>query len=91
MASERRRALFRGRVQGVGFRASTERLARSFDVQGFVRNLEDGCVEVIAEGEPQELDSFFEAIRHRFGDWVRSVDFAPVTVDAPLEDFSIRY
>ncbi len=44
--------LFSGMVQGVGFRYQTERVARSFDVTGYVRNTHDGHVEVVAEGRP---------------------------------------
>ena len=50
-------------VQGVGFRFTAERLARRFQVDGFVRNLEDGRVEVVAEGEETVLTGFLEAIR----------------------------
>ena len=46
------RALVRGRVQGVGFRDATVRRARSLGVLGWVRNREDGAVEVHAEGPP---------------------------------------
>lgn len=55
--------LFTGRVQGVGFRYSTKRLASGFDVLGSVRNLDDGRVEmkVMAE-EAEELEAFLEEI-----------------------------
>jgi len=46
-----RRAVIRGAVQGVGFRFFAERAARSLGVRGFVRNLPDGTVETVAEGE----------------------------------------
>lgn len=54
---------FSGNVQGVGFRFTVERLARRFSVTGFVRNLEDGRVEVTAESEETVLVEFLTAIR----------------------------
>lgn len=57
------RALFSGRVQGVGFRYMVCRAALPFNVTGFVRNLMDGNVEVVAEGVEQELVDFLHAIR----------------------------
>jgi len=53
---------FMGRVQGVGFRATTRSIARHFAVAGQVRNLPDGSVELIVEGSPQQLDAYLEAI-----------------------------
>ena len=53
---------FEGRVQGVGFRFTVEHLSRSHEVTGFVRNLSDGRVEVVAEGEEQELERFIASI-----------------------------
>lgn len=56
------RVIYSGKVQGVGFRYSTERLASHFDVCGYVRNLVDGNVELVAEGEKQTLVDFLQAI-----------------------------
>jgi len=55
--------LYSGRVQGVGFRYTVKALTTGFEVTGTVRNLADGRVELIAEGERPELDAFREAIR----------------------------
>ncbi len=55
-------AFYSGRVQGVGFRATVRQLACGYDVTGFVRNLPDGRVEVVAEGEKTELESFLQGI-----------------------------
>lgn len=55
--------LYSGRVQGVGFRYNAKSVAAGFEVTGTVRNLDDGRVELIAEGNREELDAFRAAIR----------------------------
>ncbi|HEY3862187.1 MAG TPA: acylphosphatase [Verrucomicrobiae bacterium] len=55
--------LYAGRVQGVGFRYTVKTLARGFEATGTVRNLEDGRVELAAEGSKEELEAFLQAIR----------------------------
>jgi len=55
--------LYSGRVQGVGFRYTVRTVAAGFDVSGTVRNLPDGCVELVAEGDKAELKAFCQAIR----------------------------
>jgi len=52
-----------GRVQGVGYRYFVLQLARSLNLTGYVRNLRDGRVEVIAEGEELALKSFLEELQ----------------------------
>ena len=54
---------YSGRVQGVGFRYTTKTVAAGFDVRGRVRNLPDGRVELVVEGEAAELEEFRAAIR----------------------------
>ena len=58
-----KRAIFGGRVQGVGFRFSTKQIATGFDVVGWVRNLPDGTVELQVKGEGPEVDEFLLEIR----------------------------
>lgn len=58
-----RQYLFAGRVQGVGFRYSTKRLAQGFDIVGWVKNLPDGRVELQIMGEEEELDEFLEELQ----------------------------
>jgi len=53
---------FEGHVQGVGFRQGTRRLATGYDVTGEVRNLPDGRVELIIEGEEEELRAFLTGV-----------------------------
>ena len=59
----RRRVVVHGRVQGVFFRDSTERQARSRGVAGWVRNRDDGTVEAVFEGEPEAVDALVDFAR----------------------------
>lgn len=52
-----------GRVQGVFFRAKTEKLANLLGVGGWVRNTEDGRVEVLAEGEKEKIDELIKWLK----------------------------
>ena len=54
--AERLRIIVRGRVQGVFFRASAARIARTAGLKGFARNLADGSVEIVAEGARASLE-----------------------------------
>ncbi len=77
MSRERLHILYSGRVQGVGFRYTTKRLACGFDVTGTVSNLADGRVELFAEGERAELESFRREIQDsEVGRFVRQEEAA---------------
>jgi len=54
---------YSGRVQGVGFRYTVKSVVLGYDVLGIIRNLPDGRVELIAEGELDELEEFLQAVR----------------------------
>jgi acylphosphatase len=57
-----KRVIFRGRVQGVGFRYTVHNLARAFEVCGWVRNAPDGSVELQVQGTPGEVAGFIREI-----------------------------
>ena len=59
----RLQVFYSGRVQGVGFRHTVKQVAAGYDVTGTVRNLPDGRVELVAEGEREELEVFRQGIR----------------------------
>ncbi len=82
---------FSGQVQGVGFRYTACRLAANFKVVGFVKNLHDGRVKLVAEGEPSEIDRFVEAIRSRMGDLVRDVQSCEVPSTGQFERFDVAF
>jgi acylphosphatase len=64
--------LFTGHVQGVGFRYATRRIAQDFAVSGFVKNLSDGRVQVVAEGTRGELTAFVRQIEQAMRDHIDS-------------------
>jgi acylphosphatase len=90
-AVERREAYYRGHVQGVGFRYSVRHLAEGFRVAGFVRNLPDGRVHLIAEGESDELQRFFDSIAAHMANHIRetTLDVRPATGE--FAGFEIRH
>lgn len=90
-AMRRKRVFFGGRVQGVGFRFNTAAVARSFDVTGYVRNLPDGRVELVAEGESAELDRFIQSVRERMQDFIRDVKIDSTDANGQFDSFEIRY
>lgn len=57
---ERVHVFISGRVQGVGFRASTRREAKELGVEGWVKNLSDGRVEAIFEGDEESVEEMVE-------------------------------
>lgn len=57
-----KQVIFEGRVQGVGFRYTVKDLSRGFDVCGWVKNLDDGSVELLVMGEPGEVEDFIKEI-----------------------------
>ena len=92
MMIERRRITYDGRVQGVGFRMAARRLSSYYPVTGYVRNQEDGKVEVVVEGEPESLVSYLQAIHREFGDMIRDIHEERESSDGePLAGFTIRY
>jgi acylphosphatase len=63
MNRQRMQVFYSGPVQGVGFRYAVRQVAQGYEVTGLVRNLLDGRVELVAEGEREELEAFRVAVR----------------------------
>jgi acylphosphatase len=81
---------YSGRVQGVGFRATVLDISRNFGVVGYVRNMLDGSVEMLAEGEPDQLQDFCSAIQRRLDRYIVSENAAWSDVEKhSFPDFSI--
>lgn len=86
-----RHVFYTGRVQGVGFRYSTKRIASGFDVTGWVKNLPDGRVELFAQAyEADELDAFLEDIqRSSLSSHIKETELKVTLAQPNLRGFSI--
>jgi len=91
MAFTRARVIVRGIVQGVGFRYWTERRAQALGLNGWVRNLPDGSVEVLLEGEETIVGEMIEAL-HRGPplSQVQKTDFKFEPYIGEFKGFSVR-
>jgi acylphosphatase len=83
--------LYTGSVQGVGFRFMTESIARSLSVGGWVKNLANGQVEVIAEAEEGFLKDFLGQIDQSFERYIRNTQVDWLDAAGGFETFEIRY
>jgi len=80
-----RRYLVKGRVQGVGFRWFVEYEARRIGVGGWVRNRDDGAVEVLASGSAQQLGSLYDRLKE--GPRAARIDHVEVDDAAPFNGY----
>ena len=83
---------FTGRVQGVGFRYTAQHLARGFpSLKGYVRNLPDGRVEMVVEGNDEETRALLDCLKHHMDRNIQRVDVSNGTATNEFTDFSIRH
>ncbi len=80
-----------GRVQGVGFRFTSEDIARDLGITGWVKNLRDGRVEVIAEAEEDKLKDFLTRINKYFSRYIQDTDIEWLAATGEFKDFEIRF
>ncbi len=81
---------YSGRVQGVGFRYTTQQIARDLAVTGFVRNLSDGRVEMVAEGERDEIDRLLARVDSAMKGNIAAVDREESAATDEFSEFAIR-
>lgn len=88
---QRQSLTFSGRVQRVGFRATTRSIAARHAVTGWVRNEPDGTVRCEVQGASSACEGFVAEVRERLGRYIAGVRVEDLPVDAPEEvGFVIR-
>jgi len=83
--------VFSGVVQGVGFRFSARNLAAKHKIKGWVMNLPDGRVKLLAEGSGGDLDDFLHDLRDEFKMYINDYMFREKEAIGDYEDFQIKF
>jgi acylphosphatase len=83
--------IFKGHVQGVGFRYTTMHIASQFPVTGYVRNQPDGSVEAVIQGEENDIEACLKKIQAQFGNYIRDIDISPMVFNPGLKGFEITF
>jgi acylphosphatase len=83
--------IFTGRVQGVGFRFTAHRIARLNQLKGYVRNLADGSVEMLAQGYTEDIDDCIKDIKESFTGYIRDTQIEELPLDPRYTDFKITF
>jgi acylphosphatase len=86
---KRLHVFFSGSVQGVGFRYTAATLASGYNITGWVRNLYDGRVELVAEGPVAEVEEYLEALRTEMGSYVQRLERDWETATGEFVRFSV--
>jgi acylphosphatase len=89
VASERCRVLYTGTVQGVGFRWRAVDAARGLAVTGYVKNLADGRVELVAEGARGDVERLLDAVRARMGTLIEGEDVLWARASGEFRGFGV--
>ena len=82
---------FSGRVQGVGFRWTTKKMADAFEVTGYVKNMTDGTVEMMVEGDRSEAQRFLSSLRRHMADYIENCEVTELSDPKRHSHFTITY
>ena len=85
---------YSGRVQGIGFRYTVLDIARQQKIGGWVKNLDDGRVEVVAEASEGILNNFLQQINQHFSGYIKDsiIEWLPAArQDGEFRDFEIKF
>ena len=87
----RKQCYFSGGVQGVGFRYTVKNIALQHNVNGYVRNLPDGRVELVMEGPDDEMEQIVSAVSSRMDGYIKDLDLDTLPATGEFEHFHIRH
>jgi acylphosphatase len=86
-----RKIVFSGRVQGVGFRFTALNIANRYELKGYVRNIPNSEVEMLAQGPAEAIDECVRDLQDSFVGSISHVDIEEATPDPKFTDFRITF
>ncbi len=82
---------YSGTVQGIGFRYTVHRLATNLELKGWVKNLADGRVQLVVEGEKPVIEQLCERIKDQFDGYIANEAIDIEEAKGSYKDFQIIY
>jgi acylphosphatase len=82
---------YTGKVQGIGFRYTLMDFAGNHKVCGWVKNLDDGRVEAIAEAEEEALNNFLQQVNQHFSGHIRDTHIEWLPASGEFRDFEVKF
>ena len=83
--------IFQGRVQGVGFRFTALNIANRYELTGQVRNMPNGTVEMIAQGNKDDIKNCIRDIKESFASHLRETKITEMNINPQYKDFKITF
>ena len=91
MTNTAKNIIFHGRVQGVGFRFTAHRIAIRYNLNGWVRNLPNGNVEIFVQGPPDDIHDCIRDIQESFPGYITDTQIETNQPDPRSTDFKITF
>jgi len=89
-ATKRYHVVYRGNVQGVGFRFTASRIAANLNITGFVKNAADGTVEIVCEGPADQLETFLKNVNENMYGCISDRDIKGEPATGTFSGFEIK-
>jgi len=89
--NKRLHVFYSGKVQGIGFRYTVLDIARQQKVCGWIKNLDDARVELVAEASEDLLNNFIQEINQHFSRYIKDVNVEWLPASGEFSDFKIEF
>lgn len=91
MTNKRAHVYYEGSVQGIGFRFAARSCAAGLKLGGWVKNLDDGRVEVVCQGDERKIKVFLDKMASDFGGYIRNTNIEWSAAADEYDGFGVRF